>query len=548
MLTELLRGQALLALLRQPEAVKYSPDQPRVPAGSPEGGEWSGGTGGGGAPAHPAAGGRSAVAWEDPVYLAHGYDNAPEPHYSPRQVAALGRDLRKQGRVNADNTVSVYHVTETSSLASIREHGLIPGASAAPGQDWAAGHAAYATYFHSDRANAERDVEDSGGELSIVEARIPLTNDALDRVIPDEESDEGGLQSLAHGGPIAIIGGVPAGSLRFSHTEKKSSLADASKDFTLSAPLATGLVPFNLGYNAPIEDDADEELKDRIARAFGELRDAYKAAPTTDSSIERLLTDLSDNAGSDQHQVDAWIAQYRKGKLPLSTLVAQARQAAEDRYDDYLDDIQPDARGSHHVLSAGLMFGALAGLAMLHTGSKMQVNQVGVAAATFATKAAAAEFGSTVTGKEAQAAAKGINDRLDAIKQAAADGDISDAQAAAQLQSAIHSFTWTRYQERRADEADRAGKTTESFILDPSAANCDSCITRADGSPYPIGTNPPIGSGDMDCTFYDKCDVEYGDGDDGPGDAEPESEEEGDADKVLRAFARLRKTYQKGCS
>ncbi len=72
-----------LAMLRHDRALKYSPDQPRVPAGNPDGGQWTDGGGGGGGGSStprsrtdPAAGGGR----NDPRVLS---DITPDNYYKP---------------------------------------------------------------------------------------------------------------------------------------------------------------------------------------------------------------------------------------------------------------------------------------------------------------------------------------------------------------------------------------------------------------------------------------------------------------------------------
>lgn len=168
--------------------------------------------------------------------VAVGFDDDPWAHYpnAPMDTKAHNEwdvkrakgDLKKQGRLNSDGTVSLYHAT-IHDPESILEHGLVPSFNSPSGQDWDATHSKYATYFHLDRDVAERDVE-SGGH--VIEARIPVTAKTLERFVPDEDSSDQhwqGAQILVHGGgAVAFIGGVPAHALKVVHSSKDRELAD----------------------------------------------------------------------------------------------------------------------------------------------------------------------------------------------------------------------------------------------------------------------------------------------------------------------------------
>lgn len=241
------------------------------------------------------------------------------------------------------------------------------------------------------------------------------------------------------------------------------------------------------------------------------LTRARLAFAEQDATTDALLTDLQAHAGPARDAVDRLIAGYRAGTLTLAQLVSQARQATADAYTDTLDDTDEQKRSPHHVRSAVLALGAVAGLAMLHNrGSVSGVARDGV---NLSLSTGAAEFGSSVTRAESKAATSDLQDRLDAIKKRLADGEISEAQAARWSQTVTHGALWSGYQTRRNGEAQAAGKATISFVLDPSVKqHCQDCLDRADGSPYPIDDAPGLpGDGSTDCQDADMCDVEYGD-------------------------------------
>ena len=133
------------------------------------------------------------------------------------QVKQLRAEFKKQGRLNPDNTVSVWHVLPTDYVDSVLQKGFRPAFNKAPGQPWAAEHSKYATYFHGDKAAALANVEQGEGYLSMIEARIPVTPKSMIRVLPDEDVSKNvkyGLKSLKETGSIAYIGGVPAQALK----------------------------------------------------------------------------------------------------------------------------------------------------------------------------------------------------------------------------------------------------------------------------------------------------------------------------------------------
>lgn len=133
--------------------------------------------------------------------------------YSEADAKRVRQELKRKGRLNPDGTLSLYHVS-LSDDDKIASQGLIPAKEPAPGQDWAAEHSKYATYFFNDKAHAIDQAQQSGG--TVWEARIPVTQKTIERIIPDEDASPNvydGLKILREGGGLAFIGGVPAHAL-----------------------------------------------------------------------------------------------------------------------------------------------------------------------------------------------------------------------------------------------------------------------------------------------------------------------------------------------
>jgi hypothetical protein len=109
----------------------------------------------------------------------------------------------------------LYHITDSERVMGIAEQGLVPGKENPLGQTWQAEHAGYATYFHSSAdaatADADRFGELAGVKPPMVIADIPPTKEYAKRILPDEDVDldvNRGLQALAGGDPVAVIGGA----------------------------------------------------------------------------------------------------------------------------------------------------------------------------------------------------------------------------------------------------------------------------------------------------------------------------------------------------
>lgn len=162
------------------------------------------------------------------------YPNAPQtPEVTEKRRKKLFDSLKKQGRLNDDGTVSMWHVTTPDRVDSIMKQGFIPAKEEAPGQYWQAEHSPYATYFHCDRFAAMSNAmqmnemaEMDEPAASVVEARIPLDGGGLRRIIPDEDvslDTNEGLDALERGESVAVIGGWPAGWLQSISNEQAES-------------------------------------------------------------------------------------------------------------------------------------------------------------------------------------------------------------------------------------------------------------------------------------------------------------------------------------
>ncbi|HLE04556.1 MAG TPA: minor capsid protein [Anaerolineales bacterium] len=165
---------------------------------------------------------RVGLGWEDNPWKM--FKGAPKrPLLTASEVGKLKAQLanRKALRVEGPRGSSeivtlLYHVTVPDNIAEILERGLVPHARSAPGQPWKALHSDYATYFHPSLDAAKANVDQAreiGADASIVVARLPVTSEALRRVIPDEDVDldvSKGLEALGNQEAVAIIGGIPS--------------------------------------------------------------------------------------------------------------------------------------------------------------------------------------------------------------------------------------------------------------------------------------------------------------------------------------------------
>ena len=154
--------------------------------------------------------------WTDAV----GFESDAWARY-PKAPRADSQDLNDAinaaldaNMMTEDGEIVLYHST-IHNPRSIIKKGLIPSFEAPSGQDWQADHSSYATYFHLDREVAERDIEYGG---AVIEARVPLTVDTLERFLPDEDTSDDKNYGLANiirkGGAVAFVGGVPSSALK----------------------------------------------------------------------------------------------------------------------------------------------------------------------------------------------------------------------------------------------------------------------------------------------------------------------------------------------
>jgi hypothetical protein len=131
------------------------------------------------------------------------------------QLLNTRKRLQELGMLENGNLV-LYHVTAEENVGSISKAGLVPKGAAAAGQDFKALHSDYAIYFHSDKKVAMRDIEQSVG-LKIVKAHIPVTDETLSRILPDEDvylNNAKGVDALLEKASVAFIGGVPKSAIK----------------------------------------------------------------------------------------------------------------------------------------------------------------------------------------------------------------------------------------------------------------------------------------------------------------------------------------------
>lgn len=222
---------------------------------------------------------------------------APQP-FGPTgptgdQTNAYIDRLKAAGRLNDDGTVSLYHLTlgDDDAVKNILEKGLIPNAQQSLGQQlWAAGHAAYGTYFFTEKEQALNQQEQSGGTTALIEARIPITPLTIMRFVPDEdESDQAidGPEILVRGGALAFIGGVPAKALKLIKpaTADGWTIDDYNPDerrdehgkWTAGGARSGITTPAGQLTNAEIAKLTPQDIADRLEAAEAELR---KITPT----------------------------------------------------------------------------------------------------------------------------------------------------------------------------------------------------------------------------------------------------------------------------
>ncbi len=239
------------------------------------------------------------------------WDNYPDAPPLPRwpfpgqEVARrASKALARQGRLNDDGTVSLYHVTMSDNVDNILKDGLIPARQPAPGQTWKAEHSSYATYFHGNDDPAIRDyvqsgtLEDGSPIAAIIEARLPVHEDFLRRVIPDEDvspDTNKGLETLLRGEAVAIVGGIPAKNLRvFKTTEQPERWDKALK----AIPYKAG-IRLAHGDEWSELDDLDQDIHPKnvgvrvgippyIAQAEGAAEPSEEIEPVTTEETEEI--------------------------------------------------------------------------------------------------------------------------------------------------------------------------------------------------------------------------------------------------------------------
>lgn len=221
------------------------------------------------------------------------YPDAPQAKVSKTDVEEAFENLRKSGRLNPDGTVSIYHTT-LSDTADILREGLIPAKESAPGQDWQAEHSKYATYFHLDREPAERDAENGGGD--IIEARIPVTREMLQRILPDEDTssdpNDGPKIFSNGGGAIAIVGGLDPSMLK---VRKRRTLGGPG-----SGNFGHAGRPGEVGGSS---SEGGGTLRDRSEMSIEEL----SSTPVTEadmSRVERRTHDMAAEMGFDAKRIN----------------------------------------------------------------------------------------------------------------------------------------------------------------------------------------------------------------------------------------------------
>ncbi len=230
------------------------------------------------------------------------------------------------------------------------------------------------------------------------------------------------------------------------------------------------------------------------------------ATDPSQPSIDRLIAQLGE---SDNPDVAALVRQYQAGTLTLAALVSQAHDAIRSDADDDLDDIEPGQRAGHHVLTYGLLFGALGGLAMLAKPDAAPA--IGESSSMFALQAAAAEYGGDVKPAVIAEVRHSLEERLNQVMADQAAGEITDAQASAYVNTILANDAWLSFGTEQNSQAKDAGETLAYWETDSPANGCDDCQGREDASPYDIDDLPGIpGDGSTECGPGCVCSVRYG--------------------------------------
>jgi SPP1 gp7 family putative phage head morphogenesis protein len=181
------------------------------------GGPGSGNFGHAGRPGEVGGSGDTSESFGTDRDISEKYPKAPDVEArTETQVNSIRKQLARQGRLNSDGTVSLYHVTYTDNVSSITNKGLVPAFEKAAYQpEFVAKHSEYATYFWTSEKEAKDWTKENGGK--VIEARIPITKETVRRIIPDEDWSDNinrGPETLIKGGLVAFIGGVPSVALR----------------------------------------------------------------------------------------------------------------------------------------------------------------------------------------------------------------------------------------------------------------------------------------------------------------------------------------------
>lgn len=221
-----------------------------------------------------------------------------------------------------------------------------------------------------------------------------------------------------------------------------------------------------------------------------------------DDWLERIAQALPERS-----EIDAATAQYRAGSLSLADLQAEVQRIIISWMGDDLENVDSSHRGLAFILKLGTATGALVAFSTLH--GSYPVNIVSDAIST-AIRAGAFETASAI---EAIASAPWLDDwhtRVAAIQQQQADGVISNAQAASQLQRTTDNAIWRAYQAERANQAAAAGLDMVEWVLDPTAEHCSDCLQLAVGSPYTIDElDQSPGDGQTECSVGCRCDLRF---------------------------------------
>lgn len=266
--------------------------------------------------------------------------NAPQSHPSAFTLSYLKQQLAKQGKLDADGNVTLYHVTPAENLDSIAKKGLVPGEKPAPGQTFKATHSGYATYFHSseDAIYAQmqqiKDLEGNTDGWKVLKAKLKVDSDFLKRLLPDEDvslDPAHGFKALIDGEGVAIIGGVnPSGLSNLVDLMKGKALDDNMRallraGFGQMDPMAfAAFQNMFLGEDSPLFDLVSS-LPAKTAKAmYRELRTAVLTGQNPKLTARKIaaIGDISKNraltiARTEQLRAyrQATAASYRASKV-----------------------------------------------------------------------------------------------------------------------------------------------------------------------------------------------------------------------------------------